>query len=105
LIDEPTPLFYMTDPTDNPMVEPLIREFIAQNILLTDTGFPHKDDVSFLQEGIIDSLGVMELVEFVQKTFGVKVEQSEVTPEHFDSVARLAAFVRRKTAAARPSSS
>ena len=95
----------MTNPTENPKVEPLIREFLAQNILLSDTGFPHQDDVSFLQEGIIDSLGVMELVEFVQKTFGVKVEQSEVIPEHFDSVARLAAFVRRKAAAARPSSS
>jgi acyl carrier protein len=95
----------MTNPTDKPMVEPLIREFIARNILLSDTGFPHSDDVSFLQEGIIDSLGVMELVEFVQKTFGVKVEQSEVTPEHFDSVTRLAAFVRRKAAAAESSAS
>jgi len=95
----------MTNPTDNPLVEPLIREFIAQHILFSDTGFPHPDDVSFLQEGVIDSIGVMELVEFVQETFGVKVEQSEVTPEHFDSVARLAAFVRRKAAAARPSSS
>jgi acyl carrier protein len=94
----------MTNPTDNPTVEPLIREFIARNILFSDNGFPHADDVSFLQEGIIDSLGVMELVEFVQKTFGVTVEQSDVIPDHFDSVARLAAFVRRKTAA-RPSSS
>jgi acyl carrier protein len=94
----------MNNSTNSPMVEPLIREFIAQHILLSDTGFPHGDDVSFLQEGIIDSLGVMELVEFVQKTFGVKVEQSEVTPEHFDSVSRLAAFLRRK-AAGRPSSS
>ena len=89
----------MSNPTDNPQVEPLIRDFIARNILFSDNGFPHPDDVSFLQEGIIDSLGVMELVEFVQKTFGVKVEQSEVTPEHFDSGARLAAFVRRKAAA------
>ena len=93
----------MTNLTDNPMVEPLIREFIAQSILLSDTGYPHPDDTSLLQEGIIDSLGVMELVEFVQKTFGVKVEQAEVTPEHFDSVARIAAFVRRKAAPAKPS--
>lgn len=95
----------MTNPTDNLTVEPLIREFIAQNILFSDTGFPHRDDTSFLQEGIIDSLGVMELVEFVQKTFGVKVEQSEVIPEHFDSVARLSAFIRRKTVADKISSS
>jgi acyl carrier protein len=94
----------MTNPTHNPLTEALIRDFIAKNILFSDTGFPHPDDASFLQEGIIDSLGVMELVEFIQATFGVKIEQSEVTPEHFDSVARLAAFVRRKAAAARQSS-
>jgi acyl carrier protein len=49
-----------------------------------------------LREGIIDSLGVVELVEFVQTTFGIKVEQQEVRPDNFDSVEKLAAFVRRK---------
>lgn len=74
-------------------VEPAIRDFIARSLLYSDTGYAYPDEASFLQEGIIDSLGVMELVEFVTKTFGVKVEQSEVTPAHFDSVANLAAFV------------
>jgi acyl carrier protein len=77
-------------------IEVKIREFIAANLLFSQDGFPYADDVSFLQEGIIDSLGVMELVEFVQKNFGVKVDQQEVTPDNFDSVTKLAAFVRRK---------
>ena len=80
-------------------IEVRIREFIAGNLLFSQDGFPYADDVSFLREGIIDSLGVMELVEFVQKTFGVKVDQQEVTPDNFDSLAKLAAFVRRKAAA------
>ncbi|MBP9903341.1 MAG: acyl carrier protein [Verrucomicrobia bacterium] len=90
----------MNNPTDNPLVESLIRDFIAQNILFSENGFPHSDEASLLEEGIIDSLGVIELVHFVQTTFDVKVEQSELRPEHFESVARLAAFVRRKTATA-----
>ena len=89
----------MTEPTENLQVEALIRDFIARNILFSDGGFPHRDDASFLGEGIIDSLGFMELVEFVQKTFAVQVEPAEVTPEHFDSVARVATYVRRKVAA------
>src|SRR6266496_2679682 len=80
----------------NMQIEVKIREFIAANLLFSQDGFPYADAASFLQEGIIDSLGVMELVEFVQKTFGVKVEQQEVTPDNFDSVAKLTAFVRRK---------
>jgi acyl carrier protein len=77
-------------------IEAQIKNYIAANLLFSETGFPYADDASFLKEGIIDSLGVMELVEFVQKELGVPVEQTEVTPAHFDSVAKLADFVRRK---------
>lgn len=79
-------------------IESRIKEFIAANLLFSPDGFSYSDDVSFLREGIIDSLGVMELVEFVQKSFGLIVAQNEVTPEHFDSVTMLAAFIRRKQA-------
>jgi acyl carrier protein len=83
----------------NMSVETQIKEFIAVNLLFSQEGFPYPDDTSFLREGIVDSLGVMELVEFVQKQYRITVEQAEVTPENFDSVARLAAFVRRKAPA------
>lgn len=88
----------MTADPDNLQIEKSIRDFVARTLLYSETGFTYSDDASFLQEGIIDSLGVMELVAYVQKTFGVNVDQQEVTTAHFDSVARLAAFVRRKQA-------
>ena len=90
----------MTDTTDRQQIEPPIRDFIAANLLYSKEGFTYADDASLLREGIIDSLGVVELVEFLQTRFGVKVEQQEVRPDNFDSVAKLAAFVRRKLAAA-----
>jgi len=77
-------------------IESEIREFVARNLLFSEAGFPHGDDVSFLREGIIDSLGVLELVTFAGKRFGLTVEPHEVTPDNFDSVSRLAAFIRRK---------
>ena len=80
-------------------VEPQIRDFIAKNLLYSGEGFTYTDDASLLQEGIIDSLGVVELVEFVQSTFGVKVEQQEVVPANFDSVVKLAAFIHGKLSA------
>jgi acyl carrier protein len=51
-----------------------------------------------LDEGIVDSIGVMELVTFVEENFGVEVDDLDVTPENFDSVSRVAAYIRRKTA-------
>lgn len=93
----------MTNQSDKLQIEEYIRDFVARNLLYSDSGFTYGDDVSFLKEGVIDSLGVMELVAFVQKTFAVKVDQQEVTRAHFDSVAKLAAFVREKQAEIRES--
>jgi acyl carrier protein len=79
-------------------IEARIRDYIARQLLFSEDEFPYADDASFMQEGIIDSLGVMELVEFVQRDFGIQVAQTEVVPDHFDSVAKLAAFVKGKLA-------
>lgn len=92
----------MTNPTNTQSIEQSIREFIAGNLLYSTEGYTYANDVSFLQEGIVDSLGVVELVAFVQKQFGVTVTQQEVTPDNFDSVAKLAAFVRRKLGSGTP---
>lgn len=86
--------------TMNQEIEAPIRNFIATNLLYSKDGFTYPDNASLLREGIIDSLGVVELVEFLQSRFNVKVEQQEVRPDNFDSVANMAAFVRRKTGAA-----
>jgi len=76
-------------------IEEKIRDYIAKNLLFSSDGFKYDDDASFLEEGIVDSQGVMELVLFVEETFGVKVEDRDIIPDHFDSVSKLAAFVRR----------
>jgi len=80
-------------------IEERIRAYIAENILFSGNGYPHADDTSFLEEGIVDSMGIMELVTFVDESFGITVEDEEVVPDNFDSVSRLAAYIRRKAPA------
>jgi acyl carrier protein len=77
-------------------IEDQIKDYIAKNLLFSDNGFPYDDNVSFLDEGIVDSVGVMELVSFVEEGFRVHVEDLDITPENFDSVSKIAAYVRRK---------
>jgi len=77
----------------------LIRDYIAKNLLFSDSGFNYDDDASFLDEGIIDSLGIIELVTFVEKQFGVSVADHELIPDNFDSVRKLDAYIRHKLAA------
>ena len=78
-------------------IEPRIRDYVARNLLFSDNGFGYGDDASFLQEGIVDSVGVLELVLFVEETFGVEVNDQEIIPDNFDSVDKLASYIRSKT--------
>ena len=74
-----------------------IRNFIVNNFLFGD-GSSLKDDTSFMESGILDSTGVLELVTFLESTFGFKVLDKETVPENLDSVNRAATFVARKIA-------
>jgi acyl carrier protein len=79
------------------MIEQQIKDYISKNLLFSDNGFPYSDDDSFLQESIVDSVGIMELVAFVEDTYKIPVKDEEIVPENFDSVSKLSAYVRRKT--------
>jgi len=73
-----------------------IRQYIAQNILFSDDGFGYDDDASFLEQAIIDSVGFMELVAFVQKEYGIEVKPQELVRDNFDSVNRIARYIASK---------
>ena len=72
-----------------------IRDFVTANFYVADPK-ALEDRTSLLDQGIIDSTGVLEVIMFVESTFGVTVEDSEMLPENLDSIERIAAFVARK---------
>jgi len=72
-----------------------IRAFVIQNFLFGQ-GAQLADDESFLEAGIIDSTGVLELVGFLETTYGIAVADEDLVPANLDSVARVARFVERK---------
>jgi len=73
-----------------------IRDYISINFLFSDESYPLADDVSFLQESIVDSTGVLELVMFVEETFAFTVDDEEIVPENFDSITQLTKYIQRK---------
>ena len=77
--------------------EDMIREFVAETFLFGDAS-KLTSTQSLLRTGVIDSTGVMELILFIENTFGVSVGDSEVVPANLDSLASIAAFVDRKLA-------
>lgn len=73
------------------------RRHITANFVVPGGEGSLKDDASLLEEGIMDSTGVLDLVMFIEETFGIVVTDEELTPENLDSVDRLVAFVQKKT--------
>jgi acyl carrier protein len=72
-----------------------IKAFISSNFYVPE-GVALEDGSSLLDQGIVDSTGVLEVVAFLESTFGIKVEDQELLPENLDSIQRLADFVARK---------
>lgn len=75
-----------------------IHSFILENFLFGDSGNGLKDTDSFLENGIIDSTGVLELVSFLEEKFGIEVEDEELIPENLDSIVNVAAYLEKKLA-------
>ena len=73
-----------------------VRRFIGENFLFRDDGDAITHDASLLDSGIIDSTGVLELVSFLETTFGIEVQDEEMLPENLDSIRAIANYVGRK---------
>ena len=80
-------------------VKAALRQFIEQNFVLGAGGLKLADGDSFLDHHVLDSTGFLELVAFLEETFGIKVGDAEMVPENLDSIDNVAAFVTRKRAA------
>ncbi len=76
-----------------------IKNFVVSNFLYGQDGQSLATDQSFLESGIIDSTGVLELVAFLEQQFSITVADRELLPENLDSVQNAAAFVSRKLSA------
>ena len=73
-----------------------IVDFITTNFLFdeTDNGLGETD--SLLETGVIDSTGVLELVAFIEETYGIKIEDEEIVPENLDSINNIAYYITSK---------
>jgi acyl carrier protein len=73
-----------------------IRVFIVENFLFGDeSGL--QDSTSFFDEGVVDSMGILELVEFLKEEFSITIEDEELLPENLDSIDNVVSFLMKKS--------
>jgi acyl carrier protein len=80
-------------------VEHELRAFLMENFLLGDDLRTLPGDASLIEAGIIDSTGVLELVGFLERTYGLRIADDELVPENLDSIDRVVRFVESKRSA------
>ena len=73
-----------------------IRSFIIDNFLFGDADVLLGENDSFLQKGLIDSTGILEIVSYIEEKFGIVVEDDDLFPENLDSISAIAKFIMRK---------
>lgn len=78
-------------------VEQKVRDYILENFLFTDDASALNDTDSFLDKGILDSTGILEVIYFLEEEFGIKVDDEEMIPENLDSVANLVNYITTKS--------
>jgi acyl carrier protein len=75
-----------------------LREFIFSNFLMARNNIELQDSDSLYDKGIIDSTGVLELVDFVEEKYNIKFADEELTPENLDSINNICGYLERKRA-------
>jgi len=81
-------------------IEREVRRFITENFPLGESGFELSGSDSLLEVGVIDSVGVLELIEHLESTYGFQIPDGDVLPENLDSIDAIARYVSRRSAAA-----
>jgi acyl carrier protein len=77
-------------------IERDIREFLAQNFPLADEGAELGGGDSLIEAGVIDSTGVLELIEYLEANYNIEISDEEVLPDNLDSIDRISRFVTAK---------
>ena len=73
-----------------------LRDYIVENFLFGDTGTEFSDRDSFMEKGIIDSTGILEVITYIEENFNIKIEDDELIPENLDSISNIEGFIERK---------
>lgn len=79
------------------LIKEKLRDFVIRNFYVPDASVLQEGD-SLLDGGIVDSTGVLEIIDFIESEFKIVVEDQEMVPENLDSIENIAAFIVRKTA-------
>lgn len=88
-----------TQKIDTKSIDEQLRKFLAENFILDNEGADIDSNESLTQAGVLDSMGVLELIMFIEERFGVAIPDEDTLPENLDSVSRIVTYVSKRLSA------
>lgn len=73
-----------------------VRNFVVENLLLGEEEESFSNSQSFLDSGLIDSTGILEIISFLEDEYDITIQDDEMIPENLDSVERIVAFLQKR---------
>lgn len=86
----------MSSSPETSTVETQLRAFIVENFLFGDDSRPIEASTSLIENDLVDSTGILELVAFIEERFGFTMADTEIAPDNLDSINRIVAYVKAK---------
>jgi acyl carrier protein len=80
-------------------IEEKLREYILESFLFSDDQSLLSNKDSFLEKGILDSTGVLEIISFLEDEYDIVVDDEDMTPENLDSIESIVAYINKKRSA------
>jgi acyl carrier protein len=84
---------------DSVQAQEEVAGFILENFLFGDKQRLPKNDASLIENGVVDSTGILELIDFLEKKYSISVDERETTPDNLDSIEKIVLFLKKKSAA------
>lgn len=78
------------------VVKDTVMDYIRENFIFGRKDFELKPDQSLIENGIIDSTGILELVMFIEETYSIQIKDEELVPENLDSIDNIVRFLSTK---------
>ena len=86
-------------------ISQVIRQYISDNFLFRNSAQTLSDSDSLMERRLLDSMGVLEMVTFLESRFSIRIHDDEMLPQNMDSITRISKFVWSKLNSAKPESS
>lgn len=76
-------------------IKEIVKSFIVSTMIMGEKGANLDDTFSLIENGVLDSLGIMKLIQFIEEKFSLSIDDEDILPENFENIESISRFINR----------